>query len=196
MSRIKHKRWLRITYGPHIIAISVVISSFFGHYLSCRNGSCCAADIETCFTPQEPCMDLIVSKILAAQQLILVQAYVLTSEKIAHALVQAHRRNVTVQLLIDKYALTVKGSKINWLFKQGVAVILDEALGLAHNKVIIIDDNYVITGSFNWTNGAQVKNAENVIIIKGSAVNSRYKKNWYSRVSAGVPLKSLRGYVA
>jgi cardiolipin hydrolase len=34
-----------------------------------------------------------------------------------------------------------------------------------HNKYAIIDDEYVITGSFNWTQHAIISNNENLIII-------------------------------
>jgi len=35
-----------------------------------------------------------------------------------------------------------------------------------HNKYAIIDDEYVITGSFNWTDHAIKNNYENLIILK------------------------------
>ena len=36
-----------------------------------------------------------------------------------------------------------------------------------HNKYMIIDDEYVIIGSFNWTNYAVNSNYENCVILKG-----------------------------
>jgi phosphatidylserine/phosphatidylglycerophosphate/cardiolipin synthase-like enzyme len=38
---------------------------------------------------------------------------------------------------------------------------------LMHNKYVIIDDEYVLTGSFNWTQQAVNLNNENLIILKG-----------------------------
>lgn len=80
-----------------------------------------------------------------------------------------------VRLLIDKDAQTTKGSKVNSLLQHGIPIIIDKIVGYAHNKVIIIDDTYVITGSFNWTNSAQARNAENLVIIAGQAINKNLK---------------------
>ncbi|WP_339044657.1 phospholipase D-like domain-containing protein [Cardinium endosymbiont of Tipula unca] len=106
---------------------------------------------------------LIIYNILSAKKLILVQAYVITSEKIVHALIKAHQGKVKVQLLVDKNAPTSKGSKIDLILQHGIPVTVDKTAGLSHNKIMIIDDEYVITGSFNWTNGAQTRNAENIV---------------------------------
>lgn len=35
-----------------------------------------------------------------------------------------------------------------------------------HNKYAVIDDNVVITGSFNWTSKAVSTNRENIVIIR------------------------------
>jgi phosphatidylserine/phosphatidylglycerophosphate/cardiolipin synthase-like enzyme len=44
--------------------------------------------------------------------------------------------------------------------------------GIAHNKIIIIDSETVITGSFNFTKAAEEKNAENLLIIKSNEESS------------------------
>jgi len=141
--------------------------------------------IETCFTPEEPCMDLIVSHILSAKETILVQAYVLTSKAIVESLIQVHQKNVTVRLLVDKSTSTSHQTKIPLLLQSGIPIIIDKTTGLAHNKIIIIDDTCVLTGSFNWTHSAQHRNAENVVILKGKSYCKRFKENWHKRAAAG-----------
>jgi phosphatidylserine/phosphatidylglycerophosphate/cardiolipin synthase-like enzyme len=47
----------------------------------------------------------------------------------------------------------------------------DAAVSIAHNKVMVIDDNTVITGSFNFTAAAQRSNAENLLVILDLAPN-------------------------
>ena len=51
---------------------------------------------------------------------------------------------------------------------SGVRVILFKPKngGINHNKFVIIDDNTVCTGSYNWSSNAQ-KNHENICIIRG-----------------------------
>jgi phosphatidylserine/phosphatidylglycerophosphate/cardiolipin synthase-like enzyme len=49
---------------------------------------------------------------------------------------------------------------------------------IAHNKVIVIDGEVVITRSFNLTKEAQEKSAENLLIIRDQAVATQYTQNW------------------
>jgi phosphatidylserine/phosphatidylglycerophosphate/cardiolipin synthase-like enzyme len=48
----------------------------------------------------------------------------------------------------------------------GVPVLIDDKHAIAHSKVITIDGQTLITGSFNFTESAEQKNAENLLIIK------------------------------
>lgn len=67
------------------------------------------------------------------------------------------------------------------LVNANVSVRIDKVAGIAHNKVIIIDEQKVITGSFNFTNAADKRNAENVIIINNKSVAKEYLNNWQDR---------------
>jgi phospholipase D len=58
---------------------------------------------------------------------------------------------------------------------------MDIVPGIAHNKVMIIDEKKVITGSFNFTDAADKRNSENVIIIEDKETVKQYINNWYNR---------------
>jgi phosphatidylserine/phosphatidylglycerophosphate/cardiolipin synthase-like enzyme len=49
---------------------------------------------------------------------------------------------------------------------------------IAHNKVMIIDGETVITGSFNFTKAAEENNAENLLVIHDKKLAELYIKNW------------------
>jgi phosphatidylserine/phosphatidylglycerophosphate/cardiolipin synthase-like enzyme len=49
---------------------------------------------------------------------------------------------------------------------------------IAHNKIMIIDGETVITGSFNFTKAAEEKNAENLLVIRDKKLAEQYIKNW------------------
>jgi phosphatidylserine/phosphatidylglycerophosphate/cardiolipin synthase-like enzyme len=76
------------------------------------------APIEVHFSPKGGCTEAVVQEINAAQTSILVQAYSFTSAPIANALVDAHKRGVHI----------------------------DAEHAIAHNKVMVIDGQTVITG--------------------------------------------------
>ena len=48
---------------------------------------------------------------------------------------------------------------------------IDAEHAIAHNKVMIIDGETVITGSFNFTKAAEENNAENLLIIHDKKLN-------------------------
>ena len=55
---------------------------------------------------------------------------------------------------------------------------IDTVHAIAHNKVIIVDKETVITGSFNFTRAAEEKNAENLLIIRSNELAYAYIQNW------------------
>ena len=71
-----------------------------------------------------------------------------------------------------------KYSSADFLANQGVPTMIDANHAIAHNKVIVIDGETVVTGSFNFTKAAEEKNAENVLIIRDPAVAAQYAQNW------------------
>jgi phosphatidylserine/phosphatidylglycerophosphate/cardiolipin synthase-like enzyme len=136
------------------------------------------APVSVCFTPGGNCTDQIVKALGEAKHTILVQAYSFTSAPIAKALLDAHKRGVQVQVILDKSQRSEKYSSADFLANQGVPTMIDAEHAIAHNKIIIIDGETVISGSFNFTKAAQEKNAENLLIIHDNALAAQYTKSW------------------
>jgi phosphatidylserine/phosphatidylglycerophosphate/cardiolipin synthase-like enzyme len=137
-----------------------------------------ANETTVCFTPGGNCTELIVNAIAGAKTSILVQAYSFTSAPIAKALIDAHKRGVQVQVILDKSQRTEKYSSADFLANQGVPTLIDASHAIAHSKVMVIDGETVLTGSFNFTKAAQEKNAENLLIIRDQALAAQYTQNW------------------
>ncbi|HTR44450.1 MAG TPA: phospholipase D-like domain-containing protein, partial [Thermodesulfovibrionales bacterium] len=57
-------------------------------------------------------------------------------------------------------------SAADFTFNMGIPTYIDAQHAIAHNKVMIIDKETVITGSFNFTKAAEERNAENLLILK------------------------------
>lgn len=130
------------------------------------------------FSPNGGCTDAIVRELNGAKTFILVQAYSFTSAPIAKALLSAHKRGVKVEVILDKSQLTDKYSSVKFLYNSGIPARIDAAHAIAHNKVMVIDGETVITGSFNFTKAAEEKNAENLIVIRDKTLAKEYTKNW------------------
>lgn len=147
-----------------------------------------AAEIEAvCFTPGDDCTGVVVAQIAAAKRAVLVQAYSFTSPDIAQALVDAHKRGVSVVAVLDKSQRTERYSGADFLANQGVEVQIDAAHAIAHNKVMVLDGERVITGSFNFTKSAQERNAENLLVLRDRDLVARYLANWQRHAAHAQP---------
>ena len=173
----KHLVWL-------FVGIMVAGSS-----LGCFSKKSSYQSIQTCFTPGGQCAQFVEEALAKAQDTILVQAYAFTSSMIADALIAAHTSGVIVQILMERSQLTVKKSQIRSVIAKGIPVFIDVVPGIAHNKVMIIDDTYVLTGSFNWTDAAAYRNAENLVLIRDYDTNQAYRINWEERAREAQAIK-------
>jgi phosphatidylserine/phosphatidylglycerophosphate/cardiolipin synthase-like enzyme len=134
---------------------------------------------EVYFSPHGECTSAIIRELKKAKSSILVQAYSFTSVPIAEALLDAFNRRVKVEIILDKRQRT--NELIASLCDKGIQVKIDITRGIAHNKVMIIDCEIVITGSFNFTKTAEERNAENLLVIHDKKLASLYTKNWRER---------------
>ncbi len=133
---------------------------------------------QVAFSPQGGATQLVVATLAHAQTTVLVQAYSFTSAPIAQALVDAKKRGVVVEVILDKSQRTEHYSEADFLLHAGIPVSIDAAHAIAHNKIMILDDETIITGSFNFTKAAEEHNAENVLVLRDKALAAEYRINW------------------
>ena len=134
--------------------------------------------IEVYFSPKGGCTEAVVKELGAAKSTVFVQAYSFTSAPIAKALVDAHKRGVDVRVILDRSQRSEKYSSADFVAHAGIPTLIDAKHAIAHNKVMVIDDGVVLTGSFNFTKAAEEKNAENLLVIRDKSLAEKYKSNW------------------
>lgn len=188
MRSILPRKTRKIKFKPIILA-SLIVGGILGYEVGHYHQSTSAAlstheaVIQVRFSPGGRCTQLVEETIAQAKKSILVQAYGFTSLPIADALIAAHQRGVEVKILVDRSQLKSKYSQLRHVMKQGIAVAVDKVSGIAHNKVMIVDDAYVLTGSFNWTKAAETRNAENLLLIRDPKLNEIYSAKWHERAA-------------
>ena len=138
--------------------------------------------IEVYFSPKGGCTDAIIKELKAAKTTVLVQAYWFTSERIAKALVEAHKRGVKVEVILDRSRTEIENEQADFIVQNDVPTFIDDKHTTAHSKVIIIDGQVVITGSFNFTDQAEEENVENLLVIKDKVIADRFTANWKAHV--------------
>ena len=152
-----------------------------------------AGTVELAFTPWDDAEGAILRALKDARHAIYVQAYLLTSRALAHALIEARQHGIAVEVLADR-EMAGKGenSQIPQLAAAGIPVWLEVRYAAAHNKILLIDPREatgtVITGSYNFTYSAQARNAENLLILRGNPRLARaYLDNWQRHRGEALP---------
>ncbi|MEW5746314.1 MAG: phospholipase D family protein [Nitrospirota bacterium] len=130
------------------------------------------------FSPRGGATDALVKAIRSARTEVLVQAYSFTSEPIVKALADAHKRGVRTEIVLDKSNRTAKYSSAGFAHTMGIPTYIDAEHAIAHSKIMIIDRETVVTGSFNFSKAAEEKNAENLLIITSKELAKVYLENW------------------
>ena len=156
-------------------------------------------EIAVYFSPRGGATEAILKEIGAARSSILVQAYSFTSVAIAEALAAAQHRGVRVEVILDQTKIVEeKHSKADFLARSGVSVRADARHGSAHNKLLILDGQTVITGSYNFTQHSEEDNAENLLVIHDKGLAAKYAANWkthadHSSTYQAAPARTTRG---
>jgi phosphatidylserine/phosphatidylglycerophosphate/cardiolipin synthase-like enzyme len=142
-----------------------------------------AADIQVYFSPHGGCTEVVVANLEKAKSTVLVQAYSFTSAPIAKALVNAEKRGVKVEVILDKSQRTEHYSEADFPLHAGIPTYIDAKHAIAHNKIMVIDAHMILTGSFNFTKAAEDNNAENLLVIDDAALAKKYTDNWQMHLS-------------
>jgi phosphatidylserine/phosphatidylglycerophosphate/cardiolipin synthase-like enzyme len=132
--------------------------------------------VQACFSPNGKCSSHIVREIENAKRELLVAVYAFTSADLADALVQAKKRGVMVQVIIDReFDSRNDNSKGKFLEVQRIPLRRlsgskppnsAREVGLMHQKFAVVDRQIVFTGSYNWTQSADSFNDENLLLFR------------------------------
>jgi phosphatidylserine/phosphatidylglycerophosphate/cardiolipin synthase-like enzyme len=140
------------------------------------------------FSPKGGCMEALLEELKKARREVLVQAYSFTADPLTLALVDAKQRGADVQVILDKSNEVERYSDLHLFLEKGLAPLIDGEHAIAHNKIMIIDQKVLATGSFNFTNQAQEHNAENLLIIKGQPqLVAEYRQNFMNHKAHSKP---------
>jgi phosphatidylserine/phosphatidylglycerophosphate/cardiolipin synthase-like enzyme len=102
-----------------------------------------------------------------------------TNDDLANEIIAAHKRGVKVRIITDDEAMKGKGADAQRCSDSGIPVRTDsEEKYHMHNKFMIVDSLFLVTGSFNWTFQAGKSNQENVVVIDGQYYIDKYNKEF------------------
>jgi phosphatidylserine/phosphatidylglycerophosphate/cardiolipin synthase-like enzyme len=130
------------------------------------------------FSPPGGATEAVLRELGRAKRRVRVQAYSFASPPIAQAVVDAKARGIEVTVILDRSQESERYTSATFLHNHGVPVFIDAEHSIAHNKVILIDADTVITGSFNFTRAAEERNAENLLILHDADLAAKCRANF------------------
>ncbi len=137
--------------------------------------------VEVYFSPDDQPERRISELIRQSRESVNLMVYSFTSDPIAQALIDARKNSVYVRVVLDAEMAATQasqGGEADRLASAGIAVRLDRSPGLMHHKVMIVDRNWVLTGSYNFTRAAEKTNDENVVVIRSPALASQFMREF------------------
>lgn len=131
--------------------------------------------LDCMFFPNKKNVDRICQYIGMAKKTLLICIFTLTNDDLAKAVMDRHRAGVDVRVITDDECATAKGSDIQRMADAGIPIRTDDAPTYhMHDKFMVVDKSFVMTGSFNWTYAAGSHNQENLAIIDNSYYTEKY----------------------
>ncbi len=129
--------------------------------------------IENYFCPEDNCAKQVEEEINKSQSSIYFMTFSFTHGGIATSIAKKIQNGIEVKGIFEK-SQSSQYSKKDLIEFQGGEVKFDNNPYNMHNKVFIIDEKTVITGSFNPSNNANKNNDENILIIEDEVLARSY----------------------
>ncbi len=135
--------------------------------------------ISILFAPEGDEISAIAAEIARAERSIRFMIFAFSLDELAQAMLKrAADPAVTLAGIFEERNSKASWSQMPALHCAGASVRQDGNRYLLHHKVIIVDDDTVITGSFNFSRGATKSNDENILIIRDATVAAAYLDEW------------------
>lgn len=126
------------------------------------------------FSPGQNCPAKIRELIGTARRTIDICVFTITDDRLTDAVIDAHRRGVSVRIITDNDKAADLGSDAARLRDAGIGLRIDRSQFHMHHKYAIFDGKLLLNGSYNWTRGAAEQNEENFMVLSQPALIDRY----------------------
>ncbi|MCE7992066.1 MAG: DUF1669 domain-containing protein [Roseivirga sp.] len=130
------------------------------------------------FSPGDDCLNAIRQQLRSAISTVRICVFTISDDRITNEIKSAHRRGVSVRVLTDNDKSLDLGSDIEELVRDGVEVKMDNTRNHMHHKFAVVDKEYLMTGSYNWTRSAANYNHENILLTTDKGVVREYLKEF------------------
>ena len=134
--------------------------------------------IQVYFSPEDKVLDHIIPIVANAQTNIRFLAFSFTDYPLAQAMIDRAAAGVDVAGVYEKVGSETEGAELKTFYCARVPVRQDGNPRFLHDKIIIVDNHIVISGSFNFSSNATENNDENVIIVDNAEIANLYMQEF------------------
>jgi phosphatidylserine/phosphatidylglycerophosphate/cardiolipin synthase-like enzyme len=136
-------------------------------------------DIKNYFSPDDGVLNAIVPLLNSAQKSIYFLAFSFTSNDLGNIVREKAATGLTIQGVMEEEQVTTnQGTEYDPFKQAGLDIRIDGNAGQMHHKVFIIDEKIVIFGSYNFSQSAETRNDENILIIYNAAIAQQFMKEF------------------
>ena len=160
--------------------------------------------VESYFSPKDRVDAKLISLIEQETTSIKAAVYCLTHRGIIHALVEAKKRGVDVELIIDPFTVKAR-APLKRMAQSGMSIFVWDPdqksmtdrnklrAPLMHNKFCVFSSQGILwTGSFNFTSEGALSNQENVVVLHDALQMRSFSEQFEQMKAKGC--KSLKDY--
>ena len=134
--------------------------------------------IQIFFSPEDKVLDRIIPIVSNAQSNIRFLAFSFTDYPLAEAMIIRAAAGVDVAGVYEKVGSETESAELRTFYCANVPVRQDGNPRFLHDKLIIVDNRIVITGSFNFSSNATENNDENVMIVDNAEIANLYMQEF------------------
>ena len=127
------------------------------------------------FSPGDECKNAILYQMKQATKSIEICVFTISDNDISQQIIVSSKKGIQVKIITDDDKINDIGSDIKEMSDTGIPIRVDGTRSLMHNKFCIVDQQTIITGSYNWTNSAADRNYENILVNNDFSVVKSYQ---------------------
>jgi phosphatidylserine/phosphatidylglycerophosphate/cardiolipin synthase-like enzyme len=130
--------------------------------------------IQVLFSAEDHVLSNLIALVNDAKASIRFLAFSFTDYPLAKAMIDRSKAGVDVKGVYETFGSTATGSELKTFSCAQVPVRQDGNPSFLHDKVIIVDNTIVVTGSLNYSSHADDANDENVVILDNTEIAALY----------------------
>ena len=131
--------------------------------------------LDVYFSPDDGVQAILLDILGDAQESIYFMAFSFTADELGEVIRERAQDGVTVAGVMDEDQVkSNQGTEFDSFRQAGLDVYIDGNPGQMHHKIMIVDESIVIVGSYNFTNSAETRNDENLLVIYNEEIAAQF----------------------